>query len=231
MSSTTQKAQAPPAPKILDFSKKMKEESRVPSDFRFYFLETDNQLLCHREIMIASSQVFKSMFEYQMMEGTQNECYLSEWDDEEETFTELIRSLYEEPKISDENAINLMIMAEKYQTMDLVQKCIKFICTRINSQNCFTIWMQFKDEPKYRQLVLRAGYSMKNNIKQIMEMKDVLQLGYDLFCEFLKEYCLHQVCIFCNDFWLRFRKKWFCCPSGCSTKVKNAHNTYCRWLT
>lgn len=108
--------------------------NKKTTNFSFCFSsdEKDQKIEVHKTLLSAFSTVFEAMFSDNWKESTRVEISDASFD----AFKEFIKYFYfDQMAISTENVGELLYLANKYETLDLVLACSSFLLERVTVDN------------------------------------------------------------------------------------------------
>ena len=146
----------------------------------------DRRLSAHKVVLAASSLVFKASFTSELTpENTTQEFEVNVRDFDPNTVEELLNFVYTgEVGITEENAAELLQVADYYDIPSLKELCAEFLIINLKPSNC--LWVQMFAE-RYRHELLHEAATefICNNLISIWQTEEYLSLDFayvnDLF--------------------------------------------------
>ena len=115
-------------------------DNELMSDVAFTCGESSRIFHAHKYVLATSSAVFYAMFYGDLAQEESTICLT---DAEEESFEEFLRFLYtDDCKITQDNAIGVLYLAEKYLISSLTARCCKTLTVSITRDNVFVMLEQ-----------------------------------------------------------------------------------------
>ncbi|XP_065203292.1 speckle-type POZ protein B-like isoform X4 [Planococcus citri] len=129
----------------------------------------------HKVILAARSPVFKAMFKNNLMENQQNRVEIKDAD--ENVFQEVLRYIYT-GKVENLNdiALELMLIAEKYDLAQLKGMCLKVLGSLLSVNNVVKILI-IADLNNAHYLKTQAVEYIRANVLKVMRSKDWTDLN------------------------------------------------------
>jgi hypothetical protein len=135
-------------PKCSDLADSFDNPASEP-DFTFVFPSRTVQV---HKLLLKQSEVFRAMLGSSMEEASSNKCVVDTTQDDEEIFIIMLRSLYQTIKVSQDKCVKLLLMADKYQILNLIKNCSQNVKNFVVSENCLAIWNSLPAGDQYKQV-------------------------------------------------------------------------------
>ena len=140
-------------------------------DVQFCF-DGGQQIGAHKNILAARSPVFSAMFEHNMQETKTGQVNIQ--DAQLDIFKQLLHYIYcgrLPMPLTESTSHSLLIVAEKYDVVDLKEECAKFLVSTIRMDNAINLLLVAHQQSveKMKEGVI---YFIKQNAKQIVKLDD-----------------------------------------------------------
>ena len=153
---------------------------RKSQTFCDVFLIVDNcRLPAHKVVLAASSPVFKASFTSELTAGDEFKVDLPEFIPETKIIEELLNYVYTgEAEISEENADELLEIADYFDIPSLKQTCAEFLMINLKPSNCLAIQI-FAERYRHQELHEAATEYICNHLGDIWKTEDFLSSDFE----------------------------------------------------
>lgn len=131
----------------------------------------------HKLVLVRSSEVFERMFSSDWTDPTKQEVELVEEPECTDIFPEFLRYLYGcHIKLTLENTLPVLMLADKYNVIDLRQVCICFatqnIIPKLPLKDVFHIWYQYATKCYHQRLIRACIIALSPKADDIISQQD-----------------------------------------------------------
>ena len=153
---------------------------RKSQTFCDVFLVADNfRLPAHKVVLAASSPVFKASFMSELAGGDEFKVDLPEFIPETKIIEELLNYAYTgEAEISDDNAEELLVIADYFDIPSLKETCAEFLMINLKPSNCLAIQI-FAERYRHQQLHEAATEYICNHLGDIWKTEEFLSSDFE----------------------------------------------------
>ena len=138
------------------------------SDIQFSCEGSSEKFFAHKYVLATSSSVFYAMFYGELAEKSSN-VYLSDTNDD--SLGEFLKFLYtDDCRLTENNAVFVLYLAEKYNVPSLSEKCVEFLAANIAEENVFVVLQQaLKFDKKKLENKCWDMIDLKTNVAVVSE--------------------------------------------------------------
>jgi len=153
---------------------------RKSQTFCDVFLVADNfRLPAHKVVLAASSPVFKASFMSELAGGDEFKVDLPEFIPETKIIEELLNYAYTgEAEISDDNAEELLVIADYFDIPSLKETCAEFLMINLKPSNCLAIQI-FAERYRHQELHEAATEYICNHLGDIWKTEEFLSSDFE----------------------------------------------------
>ena len=144
------------------------------------FLVVDNcRLPAHKVVLAASSPVFKASFMSELTGGDEFKVDLPEFIPETKIIEELLNYVYTgEAEISEDNAEELLVIADYFDIPSLKETCAEFLMINLKPSNCLAIEI-FAERYRHQELHEAASEYICNHLGDIWKTEEFLSSDFE----------------------------------------------------
>ena len=153
---------------------------RKSQTFCDVFLVVDNSRLpAHKVVLAASSPVFKASFMSELNGGDEFKVDLPEFIPETKIIEELLNYAYTgEAEISEDNAEELLVIADYFDIPSLKETCAEFLMINLKPSNCLAIQI-FAERYRHQELHESATEYICNHLGDIWKTEEFLSSDFE----------------------------------------------------